>query len=127
MTLLNNVCYEAYFSSEEIDTFRRVKAGQMHLAHVARLAAAELVGGYARKGKHFIETERGRFRMALRENSDNETERRDNARLHATTVVMGDDHSLAEFFTAHGIEAWPAIEAFHDRVEELMRDYQATT
>lgn len=121
--LLHGLSYEEFFTDDEIDTFRRVKLGQMRLAEIARSVIVEMVNGRIGNGKHFIETPVGRFRMALRWNSDNETERRDNDRLRAELVVMGDNEELAVFFRRHLLDESMALIEFHERVREAMRDY----
>lgn len=104
----DDLTYADFFSADDVDTYRRVKRGSMNLARVAREVVAEMVGGRIVQEddsrKEYMTTRRGRFRLAMSHNSDNETERREHARLHAEIVVMGDSDAMGEFFARHGLD-----------------------
>lgn len=96
--------YEEFFSASDVETFKRVKLGQMHLARLAREIAAEMVGGTVEgSGKEFVRTEQGVFRLCARANSDNTTERYAHHEMGAKTVVMSNDEDMIVFFVAHGV------------------------
>jgi hypothetical protein len=100
--------YEDFFSPDEVAVFRMVKRGQMMLASIVREELAELVGGSFHEGKEFVHTEVGVFRIALRHNSDNTTERGLHDRLHVETVNVGDPVELELFLLRHGRPSWDA-------------------
>lgn len=95
--------YQDFFDPEDVTTFKRVKLGQMHLARVAREEAARIVGGEIKtSGKEFVYTELGAFRLCVSRNSDNTTEVRAHRAMGATTVMMGSDDRMIDFFLWHG-------------------------
>lgn len=102
----DDLSYADFFPAADVETYRRVKRGSMNLARVARAVIAEMVDGKLVQEddnrKEYIETRVGRFRMAMGHNSDNETERREHARLGAEVVSMGDADAMATFFERHG-------------------------
>lgn len=116
--------YEDYFTANEIETFKRVKLGQMKLAEIAREAAAKLVGadvGDLSTNKHFLTTPNGKFRLAMQRNTDNTTEQWALDELGAQTVVMSDDEEMREFFESHGVHPVLGIRAWRRDVRIRMR------
>jgi hypothetical protein len=96
----------AILGQSKVETFKEVKLTSMRLARVVReVIANDLGGSLPARGKQFLITRRGRFRLASRPNSDNTTEQEANRRLGATTVqVFGD---LSPIHRARG---WITVE-----------------
>jgi hypothetical protein len=113
--------YEGFFTADEVAVFRMVKRGQMMLAAIVREELAELVGGTLGPGKDFLHTGVGVFRVALRHNSDNTTERGLHDRLHVETVNVGDPVELELFLMRHGCPSWDA-DTLRRRVGDRMRE-----
>lgn len=113
--------YEDFFTPDEVAVFRMVKRGQMMLAAIVREELAELVGAGSREGKDFLYTGVGVFRVALRHNSDNTTERGLHDRLHVETVNVGDPVELELFLLRHGHPSWDA-DTLRRRVGDRMRE-----
>ncbi|HZT16020.1 MAG TPA: hypothetical protein VFA19_08735 [Gaiellaceae bacterium] len=82
----------------------------MRLARVVReVIAADLDGELPAKGKQFLTTDRGLFRLASRPNSDNTTEQLAHKRLGAKTVqVFGDLSPI------HRAQGWMTVEELYD-------------
>jgi hypothetical protein len=113
--------YEDFFTADEVAVFKMVKWGQMMLASIVREELAELVGGAFREGKQFLYTGVGVFRVALRANSDNKTERGVHDRLGVETVNVGDPVELELFLMRHGCPSWDA-DTLRRRVGDRMRE-----
>lgn len=106
--MADGLSYEDFFTPDEVAVFRMVKRGQMMLASIVREELAELVGGTIGPGKDFLHTEAGVFRVALRANSDNRTERRAHDRMGVETVNVGDPVELELFLMRHDRPSWDA-------------------
>lgn len=113
--------YEDFFTPDEVAVFRMVVRGQMMLAGIVREELAELVGGAFHDGKEFLYTEQGAFRVALRHNSDNTTERGLHDRLRVETVNVSDPVELELFLMRHGRPSWDA-DTLRRRVGDRMRE-----
>ncbi|HEX6701999.1 MAG TPA: hypothetical protein VF101_14830 [Gaiellaceae bacterium] len=97
-----------------VAAFKEVKLTSMRLARaVKEVIAEELDGDLPRKGKHFLRTEKGIWRLAARENTDNTTEERAHKRMGAHLVqVFGDINerrrergwiTVEELYGRHGV------------------------
>ena len=96
--------YTDFISTQDATAFKRVKRIQMLLAPVARDIACWMVKGrMSNSGKEFVTTGQGTFRLCMKHNSDNSTERAANRARGVRTVVMGDDAEMAAFFQEHGL------------------------
>ena len=68
----------AILGERKVGTFKEVKLTSMRLARVVReVIADDLSGSLPARGKQFLTTGSGVFRLAARANSDNTTEQRD--------------------------------------------------
>lgn len=118
--------YEDFCTEAEIATYKRVKVRSMRLARIARHAAVDVL--HARYGEatvgeagaEYVETRRGRFRLAMAKNSDNTTEAREHSRRGVRTVVMSDDDQMRAFFAEHEFDGDQALAQFHHRVKARM-------
>jgi hypothetical protein len=106
----NDELLVAILGEGKIATFKEVKGTSMRLARVVREVIAEdLDGVLPPKGKQFLKTKRGLFRLASRANSDNTTEQLAHRRMGAQTVqVFGD---LSPVRRAQG---WMTVEELYD-------------
>lgn len=103
--------YEDFFEADEVATFKRMKKAQMELAGIARGIAAVMVGGTVLgnpgggpgKGKEFVRTSLGLYRLSIGPNADNTTEQAAHERMGAVCVVMGDESGMRAWFRLHGI------------------------
>lgn len=113
------ITYEDFFSAKDVATFKRVKHGQMHLSRTARRVLAEMVGGeISKRGKEFVRTEHGLYRLAMAENSDNSTERESYERLGIELVVMGSRRDVTSFMQRHG--CWDTYGMFLRKVRRQL-------
>jgi hypothetical protein len=106
----NDELLVAILGEEKVAAFKEVKGTSMRLARVAReVIADDLDGALPAKGKQFLTTDRGLFRLASRANSDNTTEQLAHKRMGAKTVqVFGD---LSPIHRARG---WMTVEELYD-------------
>jgi hypothetical protein len=73
----------------EVDSFKEVKLTYMRLARVVKeVIAADLGGELPVRGKQFLTTPEGLWRLATRANSDNSTEARAHRRAGARSVQV---------------------------------------
>jgi hypothetical protein len=115
--------YEDFFDPAEVETFLMVKRGQQVLASVVREELAVLVGGQLdHDGKEFLHTSEGVFRVALRSNSDNTTERAAHRRMGVETLNAGDLTELGVFLVRHPGVRLEAVGELVHRVEQRMRE-----
>jgi hypothetical protein len=108
--LLTQLC-----GPSELATFKHVHRMSMRLARVVKeVIAEELHGELPSKGKQFLETPRGRWRLATRANSDNTTEEQAHRQMGAHLVqVFGEINSqrtsrgwmsVEDLYSAHGVQ-----------------------
>ncbi len=99
----------ALVGQPELETFKKVKLTSMRLARIVReVIAADLGGTLPSKGKQFLTTSRGVFRLASRANSDNTTEQAAHKRMGVTIVqVFG---ALSSTNVARG---WMSVEQLY--------------
>lgn len=75
--------------SRKVAAFKEVKRASMRLAEVVRqVVAEELEGQLPVRGKQFLQTARGTWRLASKGNSDNTTEDQAPRRMGATSVQV---------------------------------------
>jgi hypothetical protein len=110
--------YTDFFSESDIATFKRVKAGSMRLSRIAREQAMNMVGGHTALGKEFVYTRLGTFRLAMAANTDNSTERAAHDDAGVTTIIMGDDDAMGEWFWRHGV--WDGVPAWKQRIAKAL-------
>lgn len=102
--------YEEFFTSSDIATYKRVKRGTMLLGRLAREIATGIVyGRMEKKGKEFVYTNKGVYRLCMSGKSDNTTERAAHERMGAITVCMGDEKEMTDWFALHGVAASPGL------------------
>jgi hypothetical protein len=107
-TLLVEIC-----GAKKVAAFKEVKLTSMRLARVVKeVIAEELHGDLPPRGKQFLTTSKGKWRLATRPNSDNTTEELAHKRMGARLVqVFGEvDHqhqargwlTIDELYAIHG-------------------------
>ena len=99
----------AILGEDKVETFKEVKLTSMRLARVVReVIADDLQGSLPARGKQFLTTRRGVFRLASRPNSDNTTEQEAHRRMGATTVQV-----FGELSAIHKARGWITIEELY--------------
>jgi hypothetical protein len=99
----------AIVGSRKVAIFKEVKLTSMRLARVVReVIAAELDGEMPAKGKQFLTTKEGIFRLASRPNSDNTTEQLAHRRMGATVVQV-----FGELSPTHTARGWISVEQLY--------------
>ncbi len=116
-----SVTYEDFATEEDVAAFKRMVGLQQNLAHVMRETAALMVGGVllpkSGKGKEFVRTQHGLYRLSVGDNADNTTEQAAHARMGAVPVVMGDEKQMGDWLVLHGrLSRIGAYADFLDRV-----------
>jgi hypothetical protein len=105
----NDELLAAIVGAKKVATFKEVKLTSMRLARVVREVLAEdLDGTLPAKGKQFLTTRRGLFRLASRPNSDNTTEQLAHTRMGAKTVQV-----FGELSTVHRSRGWMTIDELY--------------
>jgi hypothetical protein len=119
--------YEEFFSPADVAAYKRVKRGSMRLAGIARQIVAEMTGGQiedgGRSAKEFLHTQCGKFRLSLRDNSDNTTEQAAHRRMGVTPVVM-DESGMLGFFRLHGLDPAEAYSFLYAETRRRLDDEQ---
>lgn len=119
----------SYVGWEKYNAFVEVKHASMELANAVKATIADDLGGtIPRRGKQFLTTERGSFRLAQGDNSDNTTEEGAHDRMSVRTVqVFGEPTdikrergvlSLRDLYTLHDLDLdW---DLFFDGIEDRL-------
>lgn len=116
------ISYETLLPTADVQTYKRVKAATMRIGDEARAIAAALVHGTdgdgSRSGKQFIQTTRGKYRLATSMQSDNSTETAAHERMGVETIHLSEPAEMIQWFASHGIDGRLAY-------EKLVRDLRA--
>lgn len=106
----NDELLVAILGASKVATFKEVKLASMQLARVVReVIAHELGGTLPEKGKQFLTTRQGVFRLAARPNSDNTTEQLAHARMGARTVQV-----FGRVSPVHQARGWLTVEELYE-------------
>jgi hypothetical protein len=101
----------AIVGQRKVATFKEVKFTSMRLARIVReVIASDLGGKMPTKGKQFLTTKQGIFRLASRPNSDNTTEQLAHKRMGATVVQV-----FGELSPTHIARGWISVEQLYAR------------
>lgn len=117
------ISYADFFPPADVATFKRIKKGQMRLATIARLCAAEMVGADLAENpdhREYVSTAAGRFRLAMSANSDNRAELRAHTEAGAVIILMGDPASIGHFFAMHGLDTAQALTDWKAKIRRAL-------
>lgn len=119
------ISYETLLSPLDVATYKRVKATTMRIADDARDICARLVDGRigdgGRSGKQFLQTSRGKFRLATSMQSDNSTEVAAHERMGVRTIHLSEPGEMIDWFSMHNL---PGRLSYDKLVRELRARYQ---
>lgn len=103
-SLLTELC-----GKRNVATFKEVHHTSMRMARaVKEIIAEDLQGELPTKGKQFLETSQGTWRLATRANSDNTTEERAHKRMGARLVQV-----FGEINSRRRARGWMSVEELY--------------
>lgn len=119
------ISYETLLSPTDVATYKRVKATTMRIADDAREICCRLVNGKigdgGRSGKQFLQTGRGKFRLATSTQSDNSTEVAAHERMGVATIHLSEPEEMIAWFALHDL---PGRLSYDKLVRDLRSRYQ---
>lgn len=117
--MIEPIKWEDEFLPVEVHSYKMIKLALMKRAHLVRTRLADRVNGeLGYRGRDYIKTSHGLYRVAMNYNSDNRTETAAHEDMAVTIIHVDNPEEMILFFYVHDLNGEDEYEALRQFLKQ---------